>query len=353
MQTPRPLTDSIEQISPSPISRREFLRLGGLGFASALFPGFSRLTDQTVPLQGRVTEAKVVVFDRPSLIGNPVKTYWKDMILSVAEATVGDEEPDHNRIWYRIEGEGYVHSGGVQPVQTRLNQPDQDIPGEGALAEVTVPFTDAHWGPGKIFPFAYRFYYETTYWVTDLVEDERGSSWYRVQDDKWDLSFFAPATHLRLIPREELAPLSPLIHPEGKRLEVRLGEQLVVAYEWKRPVFMARAATGAVFSNGRFETPVGRHMTFHKRPTRHMAAGDLASNGYDLPGVPWISYITEKGVAIHGTYWHNDFGRPRSHGCINLTPGAAKWIYRWTLPPVPAKTQDVYENYGTQVDVVE
>jgi len=51
-----------------------------------------------------------------------------------------------------------------------------------------------------------------------------------------------------------------------------------------------------------------------------MARGNLAANGYDLPGVPWNSYITEEGIAFHGTYWHNNFGKPRSHGCINLTP---------------------------------
>jgi lipoprotein-anchoring transpeptidase ErfK/SrfK len=84
-----------------------------------------------------------------------------------------------------------------------------------------------------------------------------------------------------------------------------------------------------------------------------MAAGDIASNGYDLPGVPWICYITEKGISFHGTYWHNDYGRPRSHGCINLTPAAAKWLFRWTLPIVPADSQDVYEDFGTQVDVVD
>jgi hypothetical protein len=349
----RPLTDIVEEISPNPLNRREFLRLGGLAFAAAWLPAMPRPAGQDSPLQGRVTEAQIFAFDRPSLGGRQVKTYWKDMVLNLAEATVGDDQPDYNRVWYRLDGEGYVHSGGVQPVRTRLNQPNQAIPAEGVLAEVTVPFTDAHWGPSKDLPFAYRFYYETTYWVTGLVQDRQGNSWYRILDDKWDLNFYAPATHLRLVPRNELAPLSPLVHPEGKRLEVRLAEQLVVAYEWKQAVFMARAATGAVFSNGRFKTPTGRHMTFHKRPSRHMAAGDLASNGYDLPGVPWISYVTEKGVAIHGTYWHNDYGRPRSHGCINLTPSAAKWIYLWTLPIVPPKTQDVYENYGTQVDVVE
>jgi lipoprotein-anchoring transpeptidase ErfK/SrfK len=83
-----------------------------------------------------------------------------------------------------------------------------------------------------------------------------------------------------------------------------------------------------------------------------MAAGNLAYNGYDLPGVPWISYITESGISFHGTYWHNNFGRPRSHGCINLTPQDAKWIYRWTLPSVPAEEQEVIESTGTRVDVI-
>jgi lipoprotein-anchoring transpeptidase ErfK/SrfK len=83
-----------------------------------------------------------------------------------------------------------------------------------------------------------------------------------------------------------------------------------------------------------------------------MAAGNLAYNGYDLPGVPWISYITESGISLHGTYWHNNFGRPRSHGCINLSPKAAKWVYLWTLPAVPPQEQYVHEESGTIVDVI-
>jgi lipoprotein-anchoring transpeptidase ErfK/SrfK len=115
---------------------------------------------------------------------------------------------------------------------------------------------------------------------------------------------------------------------------------------------MARVATGARFRDGDYFTPPGRHITFHKRPSRHMARGNLAANGYDLPGVPWVTYFTEEGVSIHGTYWHNDFGKPRSHGCVNLTPQAAKWVYRWTLPYVPPGEQKVYVDYGTILDVV-
>jgi lipoprotein-anchoring transpeptidase ErfK/SrfK len=115
---------------------------------------------------------------------------------------------------------------------------------------------------------------------------------------------------------------------------------------------MAKAATGAKFSNGNFATPSGHHITAHKRPSRHMAAGNLAYNGYDLPGVPWISYITENGISLHGTYWHNNFGFPRSHGCINLAPKAAQWIYLWTLPVVPPNAQYVHKSFGTSVDII-
>lgn len=347
------MTQDQQQTPSEPLSRREFLRLSCFGLVGWAINPLRGLASSDAQHLGRVAEAKVEVYEQPSFNSRYVTTYWRDMVMPITEATIGDNEPAHNRIWYRIADIGYAHSGAIQPVQTRLNNPIETIPVDGTLAEVTVPYTDAHWGPGKNFPFAYRYYYATTHWVTALVQDHHGEPWYRIADDKWDFVFYAPATHLRIVPSEELSPLSPQFPPDLKRLEVHLGEQYLIAYEEDTPVFSARIASGAVFSNGRYLTPLGRHQTFHKRPSRHMAAGDLASNGYDLPGVPWICYITEKGVAFHGTYWHNDFGRPRSHGCINLTPAAAKWIYRWTIPVVPPDKQYVYENYGTRVDVVE
>jgi lipoprotein-anchoring transpeptidase ErfK/SrfK len=81
-----------------------------------------------------------------------------------------------------------------------------------------------------------------------------------------------------------------------------------------------------------------------------MVAGSKAdANSYDLPGVPWVCFIDEKGVSFHGTYWHNDFGKPRSHGCINLPSAGAKWVYRWTLPSVPYTDQRVHKLNGTKV----
>ncbi len=338
--------------SPRLLSRRDFLKLGGLSISAALLPWAGSIRQTDPGQQGRVLDRTISVYDVPSKHGKELKMYWMDQVLPISGVTIDEDSTNYNRVWYRIGDEGYAYSGTIQPVFTRLNQPNPSIPPGGCLAEVTVPFTDAHWDPGKNTEVAYRYYFGTTYWVVSLILDEAGLPWYEVLEDKWEFVYFVPATHLRLIPADELSPISAELPPGAKRIEVRTEQQLLIAYEWERPVFMARAATGAKFIDGPHYTPPGRHMTFHKRPSRHMAAGNLAENGYDLPGVPWVSYFTEEGVSFHGTFWHNDFGKPRSHGCVNLSPQAAKWIYRWTLPTVPPSEQKVYEKAGTVLDVL-
>jgi hypothetical protein len=303
-------------------------------------------------VQGRVLSEYLYVYSKPKSNSEIIKTYWRDSIIQIADVTISEDNTAYNPVWYRVGEEGYVYSGLIQPVTTILQEPVTEIPQGGCLAEVSVPFTDARWAPGMDQRVAYRYYYATTHWILGLEYGPDLNPWYLVLDDKWEFTFYVPAAHLRLIPESEVSPISPEIPTILKRIMVHLPEQLIIAYEENDPVFMARIASGAKFSDGDHTTPSGHHLTFHKRPSRHMAAGNLAHNGYDLPGVPWICFITENGVAFHGTYWHNDYGRPRSHGCINLTPQAAKWIYRWTNPPVPPQDKLVYETFGTSVFVI-
>jgi hypothetical protein len=333
-------------------SRRAFLKISALGLAAGLLPWVPEKALAQSDQQGRVISDLTPVYSQPSYLSERIKFYWRDNIVPIINATVGYDPSSYNRFWYQLDEEAFVHSGGIQPVQTSPTVPNKIIPSEGVLAEVCVPFTDARWWPAFDRPFAYRYYYLTTHWVVGFVEDESGETWYIIQDDKWDFKFYALARHLRFLSHEELQPISPHVHSQNKRLEVRLDEQVMFAYELNKPVYSARVATGGIFRDGNFTTPKGQYLTFHKRPSRHMAAGDLASNGYDLPGVPWVTYITEEGISFHGTFWHNDFGAPRSHGCINLTPQAAKWVYLWTQPSVPWNEQKVYGTTGTVVDVV-
>lgn len=323
-----------------------------MGLLGIFSPYISPLKALATEQQGRIIYENIIVYERPTFQSERVRLYWKDMVVPITKATVGDKIPSYNRIWYRIGDEGYAHSGGIQPVRTLLNPVIETLPGAGALAEVTVPFTDAVWEPNLPSQVAYRFYYETTHWVKKVTRDAYGEVFYKILEDKWDLEYYVPAQHLRIIPQDELALLSPDVPLFAKRIEVRTDLQVVIAYEWNMPVFITKAATGAKFSTGKYSTPPGRHLTNYKRPSRHMAAGNLAYNGYDLPGVPWTIYITESGVAFHGTYWHNDFGKPRSHGCINLTSQASKWFYLWTLPHVSPGEQWGYDESGTAVDVI-
>jgi lipoprotein-anchoring transpeptidase ErfK/SrfK len=138
-----------------------------------------------------------------------------------------------------------------------------------------------------------------------------------------------------LIPADELTLLSPDVPEEQKYIYVDLKTQNVTVFEAEKPILIARCSSGAEGT----ETPAGEFRTYHKGPSIHMTnQGDAVANLYDLPGVPWVSFFTGSGNAFHGTYWHNDYGRPRSHGCVNLTPGDAKFIYRWTRPRVPSET---------------
>ena len=104
----------------------------------------------------------------------------------------------------------------------------------------------------------------------------------------------------------------------------------------------------------RSSTPLGAHVTGRKLISLHMSGG-ASGGGWDLPGIAWTVLFSGHGEAVHSTYWHNDFGVPRSRGCVNASPEDAKWVFRWTLPEV---TYDMGEKTvsmpgGTIVEVVE
>jgi lipoprotein-anchoring transpeptidase ErfK/SrfK len=341
------------------LTRRDFLKLSGLGMAGLFMPPLNFHLDDAFRLQqGRVTSRIAWMYDRPSVLATQTRICHRDTLLNIANTAISDDADSHNRVWYQIGTEtsieGYIYSGNIQPVKTLLNPaiPHLNIPVEGLLTEVSVPYTDAHEKPDKASKVVYRMYYDTTHWVRSMTTGPEGQSWYQVRDDKWDKLYYARAEHMRVMTAEELAPLSPDVSINNKRIEVQLEKQLVIAYEKDLPVFMTPVSTGGIFRAGTYSTPKGLFITYYKRPSRHMAAGDLAASGFDLPGVPWVQYLTESGISFHGTFWHNDFGRPRSHGCINLSTAAAKWLYRWTSPIVPIQKEFSFGGVGTKVEII-
>ena len=331
------------------------MKLSGVGLAGLLAPPLNFLWDNDpfTAQQGRVTTRMIWMFDRPSYDATQVKICQRDTLVNITNTAIGNDETSHNRVWYEVGREGYLYSGNIQPVRTILNKPRMDIPKEGLLAEVSVPYTDAHETADSTSKVAYRMYYETTHWVKSVTTHPAdGQVWYQVRDDKWDKVYYARADHIRIMTAEELAPISAEIPDKNKKIQVRLSDQLAIAYEYNSPVFVTPVSTGGILRIGTYTTPKGSFITSYKRPSRHMAAGDIAASGFDLPGVPWVQYITESGISFHGTFWHNDFGRPRSHGCINLSMQSAKWLYRWTSPQVAMGKEFSHGGVGTSVEIV-
>jgi lipoprotein-anchoring transpeptidase ErfK/SrfK len=143
---------------------------------------------------------------------------------------------------------------------------------------------------------------------------------------------------MRPIPEAELTPLSPDVPPEEKRIIVSIARQELTAFEGEKAVYTARISSGLPsrepIPQGT-RTTRGRFNISSKSASKHMGAlsASGAPGSYTLPGVPWTSFfIFEYGVAFHGTYWHNNFGTPMSHGCINMRNPDAKWLFRWITP---------------------
>jgi lipoprotein-anchoring transpeptidase ErfK/SrfK len=106
----------------------------------------------------------------------------------------------------------------------------------------------------------------------------------------------------------------------GKWIEVDLSSQRTYARQGDTIVRTFVVSTGI----SQYPTPTGSFRIYAKYP-----AVAMSGPGYYLPGVPHTMFFY-RGYAIHGTYWHNNFGHPMSHGCVNLTRADAAWLYSWT-----------------------
>ncbi len=337
-----------------PFSRRDFLKASGAGLLGLFLADWrldQALADET-PKQGRSTLSGVEVLAEPYFNAKRVRLLGLDETVDISGEVEGDQGYGNpfNATWYQITGEGYAYSGAIQPVETIYQKAVYDIPEAGVLGEITVPFSDARLDASILSKRGYRIYYSSAHWITGVIVNRSEKSiWYKIYDRQLQQSFYVAAYEMRVISTDELSPLSPEVPEADKRIYVNLATQSVTVFEGEKPVLAARCSSGADGT----ETPLGEFQTFHKGPSIHMTnQGDGTENTYHLPGVPWVSFFTGTGVAFHGTYWHNNYGRPSSRGCVNLTPGDAKFIYRWTRPEVPFETPYLYlPGEGTLVKV--
>jgi lipoprotein-anchoring transpeptidase ErfK/SrfK len=357
------------------MTRRDFLRISALGKGSlGLKPWKKWLKLDDFPTSerlGRVVWWGTEMKTRPAYDSQTVRALTEDEVYPWIREVVGPWPGDDNQRWVETP-EGYIRSQHLQPVRNQPNPLLRELPltslGKGMWAEVSVPYVDlvldnpparAPWLENRIGSFPPpRLYYSQIVWVDRVRTDESGQDLYRV-NEKYGYGdiFWAAAEAFRPIQPEEITPINPQV--QNKRILVDVPHQTLSCFEGEREVYFCRISSGALFNNlgqrvDAWATPAGNHPIWRKLISLHMSGG-TTGGGWDLPGIGWTTLFVGTGVSIHSTFWHNNYGVPMSHGCVNARPDDAKWIFRWTQPIIEYDPGEATVQLpgGTVVEVVE
>ena len=372
------------------LSRRDFIKLTGLGLGALAFNPFK---PQRSPLMlpqfpvgdnlGRVF-GKTDIHSEPNFSAPAVKTVYDDEIVVWQQEVITSGALDQNIInqrWAKTP-DGFIYAPALQPVKNLPNAPITAIPngGVGFWAEVTVPYVDLRLEGGAASPhmkfllennLPLRLYYSQTVWIDQIAQsdnviyyrfNENGGRPNGVTGGSYGDLLWGEAAAFRVLTTDEVAPIHPDVDPATKKIVVDRTEnyQTLSCLEGSEEVYFCRVSTGQYrdqYGNPvkDFLTPLGEHITWRKAISIHMSGGTTGT-GYDTPGIPWTTLFSGDGYAIHGAFWHNNFGVPRSHGCVNCLPEDAKWIFRWATPANTLQQGDVQvqlPNGGTHVIIQE
>lgn len=196
-------------------------------------------------------------------------------------------------------------------------------------------------GPGTDYPIISHLRRGIVLKIGATVTGSDGHDWYEIaQDDSlrypervtsdWYVAarvvrrFYDDGDH-RLMPGQK--------QTTQKRIVVSLSKFTLQAYDGDTLFMEAPISPGLELT----PTPMGTFIIYKMTPSRYMQGPipEISDQYYDLPGVPWNLYFTKDGAVIHGAYWHDHFGEPWSHGCINLSPENAKKLYSWAEIGIP------------------
>ncbi|HET6585668.1 MAG TPA: L,D-transpeptidase family protein [Nannocystaceae bacterium] len=254
--------------------------------------------------------------------------------------SVGDKISEEGRTFWR------TARGGFVDVAHAYKYGAKDFEGVPLGEEVTFPF-------GFVMAEAAKVY--------ELTADNKlavaGTIERRTFVDLTEETEIAGKSYMlladgRLVRTADVRMADPQMLPEGLQqwerwIDVSLDKQLLVAYEGPRPVFTSLVSTGKKgTAEEPFETPTGRWRIRSKHISTTMDGNTASDGNYSIQDVPWAMFF-EGSFALHGAFWHQGFGRTRSHGCVNLGPSAARWLFYWTTPFLPEGWHGVHAHAGS------
>ena len=369
------------------LSRRDFLKLAGLSAGTLALNPFWGARDFDVPALaqfptgdrlGRIAVTpdfySTPLMPSPNANATAIRNVGQDEVVVWLREVVGTNYSGGvSRQWVETP-DGYLYLPHVQPVRNLPNPPISSVPSgkPGFWAEITVPYADLKIQNQPIAPAIkylmglnqpVRLYYGQVVWMDQVGTDSTGKVVYRFNESPghgygYGDVFLADAAAFHPLTADDVSAISPNVDPATKKITVDATKehQTLSCFEGKNEVYFCRISSGYY---DQFSTPVGDQDVAWKIFSIHMSAnlGKAASSGYDTMGVPWPTFFNlNAGAAIHGVFWHNDFGNQRSHGCVNVAPEDAKWIFRWTSPFVSLDQCEIkmqWPKVGTPVSVTD
>lgn len=251
-------------------------------------------------------------------------------------------------LWYKTGEKRYMLAQDLRPYSPSIfkgmeygdnsSAPDSGTAGWIILDSVTSKT------PGKVEYIDGKLMQRHTQIKIYETRNIEGWNWYRIGEDQW-------------VEQKRVAVIKYGKRPEeikaGERwIEINLYEQTLTAYEGELVKYTTLVSSGLPGED--FETPPGLFRVWTKKKFAKMSGGVKGEDYYFLQDVPYQIYFY-KSYAIHGAYWHDNFGVRQSHGCVNISPRDAKWLFDWTTPVAKDNlwTKATPEDPGTWVWVHE
>lgn len=299
----------------------------GLGWADGKF--LQRLGPE-IPQPigvGTLTES-TAIFESPDQSGKQVTNWTAGMQVTYFAEVDGTPYKGTKR-WYKVltNPDRYVATWSIFGTPTPGLQDPSPLPQRGPIAwtgrlqsgaNVRIGPGTSHqvvksWGAGR----RVLVYAEVT------GESYEGSTkWYQVASPPEQSLFL----HSSFVTKE--ADIARIDKPAyaGRWIDVDVANQVMTAYYGARPLLVAQTASGT----NKNPTDKGTYPTFWRLASQRMQGDNLfAADYYNLDAVPYISYFHPSGEAIHGAYWHDNFGTQLSHGCVNVSLPIAQWVLTW------------------------
>lgn len=240
--------------------------------------------------------------------------------------SLGDKVVEAGRTFYRTARGGYVAMGDVSRYEAK------DFQGV-ELGEISYPFGYTK-KETKLIELtadnklkAVKTLEKRVFVDLEEEVDVSGAAYMRTAD-----GLLIRKEHL-LIPEPQGLPKG--LEPWERWIDVSLSKQMLVAYDGTKPVYVTLVSTGRKGSKDEpYDTPTGRWRINSKHVSTTMDGNSASDGNYSIQDVPWTMFFYGS-YALHGAFWHRGFGAVRSHGCVNLGPSDARWLFQWTTPFLP------------------